>query len=55
MSLLKHIGDVVRFTQLPKNKKQITFYSEGKNYWPDLQGLVLEIINSTNLNVCFVS
>jgi CDP-glycerol glycerophosphotransferase (TagB/SpsB family) len=55
MSLLKHIGDVVRFTQLPKNKKQITFYSEGKNYWPDLQGLVLEILNSTNLNVCFVS
>ena len=55
MGLFKNIGDVVRFTQLPKNKKQITFYSEGKNYWPDLEGLVLEILNTTNLNVCFVS
>ena len=47
MGLFKNISDVVRFTQLPKNKKQITFYSEGKNYWPDLEGLVLEILNTT--------
>ena len=55
MGLFKNIGDLIRFTQLPKNKKQITFYSEGKNYWPDLEGLVLEILNTSNLNVCFVS
>jgi len=55
MGFFRDISDVITFAQLPKNKKQVTFYSEGKNYWPDLEGLVLEVLNTTNLKVCYIS
>ncbi|MBC8298269.1 MAG: CDP-glycerol--glycerophosphate glycerophosphotransferase, partial [Pelagibacterales bacterium] len=35
---IKAISGAIGFNYLPKEKRQVTFYSEGKNYWPHLQG-----------------
>ena len=37
---IKTLSSTIGFSNLPKEKRQITFYSEGKNYWPHLQGLL---------------
>lgn len=55
MKFIQHIRDVMRFIQLPKEQRRLTFYSEGKNYWPHLKGLVLEILNTTDIPVCYIS
>ena len=34
MSFVRHIKNVIQFMTLPKEQRRITFYSEGKNYWP---------------------
>ncbi len=55
MGFFRHIKDVMRFMQLPKEKRRLTFYSEGKNYWPDLGGLVKEVLATSDIPVCYVS
>lgn len=41
--------------QLPQKRRILTFYSEGKNYWPHLKGLIDEILNTSNIPVCYIS
>lgn len=45
----------MRFVSLPKSQRRLTFYSEGKNYWPYLEGLVREILNASDIPVCYIS
>ena len=52
---IHHLCEVMRFIQLPKAQRRITFYSEGKNYWPHLERLVLEILTTSNISVCYIS
>ena len=55
MGFFRHIKDVMRFIQLPKEQRSLTFYSEGKNYWSHLEGLVKEVLNTSNIQVCYIS
>ena len=55
MQFLRHIKDVVRFNQLHRSKRSLTFYSEGRNYWPHLEGLLREVLNTSDIPVCYVS
>ena len=55
MSVFHYILEVIRFMSLPRAKKQITFYSEGKSYWPHLHSLIDLMLENTNFNICFVS
>jgi len=55
MSFFRHIKDVVRFMSLPKEQRRLTFYSGGKNYWPHLEGLVKELLETSNIPVCYIS
>jgi len=50
-----HIQNVIRFNQLPKEKRRLTFYSEGKNYWPDLKDMIKEVLNTSDIIVSYVS
>lgn len=50
-----HIKNVIEFTQLPKEQRRLVFYSEGKNYWVHLEGLIKEVLASSDIPVCYVS
>jgi hypothetical protein len=41
--------------QLPKEQRRLTFYSEGKNYWPHLEGLIREVLATSDIPVCYIS
>ena len=49
-----HVGQVMAFNSLPANERVLTFYSEGRNYWPFLGGLMKEVLNCSDLSVCYV-
>lgn len=55
MGFFRHIKDVMRFMQLPKEQRRLIFYSEGKNYWPHLEGLVKEVLSASDIPVCYIS
>lgn len=50
-----HIKNVIRFQQLPLEHKQLVFYSEGKNYWVHLEGLIKETLAHSDLHICYIS
>ena len=52
---LKAISGAIGFNNLPKEKRRITFYSEGKSYWPHLESLLHRTLEQTNTSVCYVS
>ena len=51
----KHIKNVIAFNQLPKKHRRLVFYSEGKNYWAHLQGMIRACLDEHNLSICYVS
>lgn len=55
MGYFRYLLDIVRFISLPKEKRRITFYSEGKNYWPHLEGIIIELLHQSNLSICYIS
>jgi hypothetical protein len=55
MKLVRHIKNLVDFLQLPKEQRKITFYSEGKNYWPHLEALVKKLLNTSDNHICYIS
>lgn len=50
-----HLKNVIRYKQLPSQQRQLTFYSEGKNYWVHLEGLINNVLEQSNINVCYIS
>ena len=55
MGIIRHLRDVMRFMQLPFEQRRLVFYSEGKNYWPHLEGLIAEIVSTSDTPVCYIS
>ena len=55
MGFIRHLSDTLRFLQLPKSKRRLTFYSEGKNYWPHLEGLIKEVLATSDIHVCYIT
>ena len=52
---LKHMANALEFMRLPKDYRNVVFYSEGANYWPLFKGLVDEIIGHSELNICYIT
>tara|TARA_Y100000768_G_C23962373_1_gene676049 strand:- start:897 stop:2003 length:1107 start_codon:yes stop_codon:yes gene_type:complete len=46
---------VYDYLALKKSEKMVTFYSEGKNYWPYLRGIVEYLIRNTNVSIYYVT
>ncbi|TDR23231.1 CDP-glycerol glycerophosphotransferase family protein [Marinicella litoralis] len=55
MKFFKHLKNVIAFNQLDVKNRQIVFYSEGKNYWVHLKGLVEKLLEQGQTGVCYVS
>lgn len=55
LQFLRHIKNVIAFTQLPKQQRKLVFYSEGKNYWVHLEGLIKEVLKTSRIPVCYIS
>jgi CDP-glycerol glycerophosphotransferase (TagB/SpsB family) len=55
MGVMHHLRDVMRFIQLPKEQRRLTFYCEGKNYWPHLEGLINEVLTTSDIPICYIS
>ncbi|MDG1207150.1 MAG: CDP-glycerol glycerophosphotransferase family protein [Pseudomonadales bacterium] len=54
-SFFRHIKNLIDFTQLDRSQKRIVFYSEGKNYWVHLEGMVRAVLENSDIPVCYVS
>jgi hypothetical protein len=55
IKMLRRLLDVSTFQQLPKSQRRIVFYSEGKNYWPHLEGILQEFLRISSMPVCYIS
>ncbi|MDC1433616.1 hypothetical protein N8157_03295, partial [Burkholderiales bacterium] len=55
ISFILYLREVMRFMHLPKAQRRLTFYSEGRNYWPHLERLVQEILTTSEIPVCYIS
>lgn len=53
--LFKHFKNALRLTGLKPEERRLCFYSEGKNYWPHLSGLVHHILDNSDLPICFIT
>ena len=51
----KAISGVINFDNLTKEERQITFYSEGKTYWPHLKDLLTNTLEKSNKSICYIS
>ncbi|MCF6287721.1 MAG: CDP-glycerol glycerophosphotransferase family protein [Proteobacteria bacterium] len=51
----KHLSNVIAFNQLDESKRKIVFYSEGKNYWVHLQGMIKHLLANYDIPICYVS
>jgi CDP-glycerol glycerophosphotransferase (TagB/SpsB family) len=55
MNFIKHIKNLIHFNQLPKEQRRVVFYSEGRNYYPHLQGIIKTLLDTTNIPICYIS
>jgi hypothetical protein len=55
MKFLRNMRQLIRFMQLPAQDKSIVVYSEGKAYWVHLESLVRELLDNTEVGLCYIS
>jgi CDP-glycerol glycerophosphotransferase (TagB/SpsB family) len=55
MTFFRHLMDVTSVMGLPRSKRKIIFYSEGKSYWVHLEGILKEFLSQENTPVCYVT
>ncbi|MFK8012287.1 MAG: CDP-glycerol glycerophosphotransferase family protein [Marinicellaceae bacterium] len=55
LQFFQHIKNVIAYNQLDKSKKRLVFYSEGKNYWVHLKGMLNSLLQDYDLPICYVS
>ena len=58
MKLLSYLSKWIKvydFIALEKSDKLITFYSEGKNYWPYLKGILNYLAKNSNISIYYVT
>ena len=55
IKFLSHLRNVVSYMRLPRHHRRLTFYSEGQNYWPHLEGLILQVLATSNIHISYIS
>ena len=55
MKFFIELLNLIRFLIIPKEKKNIVFYSENKSYWPHLEGLINEMLRNSNEEIYYIS
>lgn len=51
----KHLKNVIAFNQLEKQQRRLVFYSEGKNYWVHLEGMIQYWLKHYDIPICYIS
>ena len=54
-NFFRHLRSLISILSLPRNERRLIFYSEGKNYWAHLGGLVEETLLQSDIPVCYIS
>lgn len=49
------LGELINFVQIPKVQKSVVFYSEGRDSWLHLEGLIREFLRITDRDICYIS
>lgn len=55
MRFFKHIAALIRFMQVPKEKRHIVFYSENGNYWTHFKGIIHLLLQAGDVGVCYIT
>jgi len=50
-----NLGELISFVQVPKLQKRIVFYSEDRDSWIHLKGLIAEFLKITDTDICYIS
>jgi len=54
--IFKEIASFYKFfLKTPKDKKAVVFYSEHDGYYPNFEGLINELINNYNQDICYIT
>lgn len=51
----KRIASLTNLLGLDRQDRNLVFYSEGRNYWVHLEGLITTILESSDQTICYVS
>lgn len=54
-NFISQLNNLVNYQSLIIEKKNITFYSENKNYWIYFAGIIKEILENYSINLCYIS
>ena len=55
LRLFRYMREAMRFAAQPPSQRRLTFYSEGRNYWPHLGGLVRYVLDHSDIPVGFIT
>lgn len=55
LSSIKHIANLINIVGLEREDRSLVFYSEGKNYWVHLKGLVQAILAESDQAICYLT
>lgn len=55
ISAISHLKNVIAYNQLPKKQRRLTIYSEGQNYWSYLGGLLQNLLDISDIDICYVT
>lgn len=52
---LEEIANLYRFWRIPKEERELVFYSEHKDYYPYFEGIIKELVDGCNQTLCYVT
>ena len=55
MNLIKYISNIFKIIDIQNETNQITFYSESRNDWPHFEAFIHEILEKTDITICYIS
>ena len=55
MKIIHHLKDAIQLLTMPREKRRLVFYSEGKTYWVHFEGIIKELLKAYDISVCYVS
>ncbi len=53
--IFKNLFQLISFVQIPKSDKRIVFYSEGKDTWVHMEGIIIELLKITEADIFYIS
>ena len=55
LDFFKHYSNFLNYYSLDIREKDVTIYSENKNYWPYLKEILFGLLEDNHLSICYVT